>query len=126
VVFKAAQYRILSLSVTEAKGSYSDHILNIPPENPSLSIATETLVHFSTGHKRVDNGFGCEHYQKTGEILPDAAIEELKDFDAIYLGTIGHPDIEPRFLKSLSTGKMGYSTSEVGDLVAEAIRNVWQ
>ncbi|MEX1350935.1 MAG: isocitrate/isopropylmalate family dehydrogenase, partial [Desulfobacterales bacterium] len=27
-------------------------------------------------------------------------------------------------LKSLSAGKMGYSTSEVGDLVAEAIRNV--
>ena len=51
-------------------------------------------------------GFGGEHYKKTGEILPDSAIEELKDFDAIYLGAIGHPDIEPGILKSLSAGKM--------------------
>jgi 3-isopropylmalate dehydrogenase len=44
-------------------------------------------------------GFGGEHYKKTGEILPDSAIEELKGFDAIYLGAIGHPDIEPGLLE---------------------------
>ena len=44
-------------------------------------------------------GFGGEHYKKTGEILPDSAIGELKGFDAIYLGAIGHPDIEPGLLE---------------------------
>lgn len=43
--------------------------------------------------------FGGEHYQKTGEILPDAAIEELKRFDVIYLGAIGHPDVKPGILE---------------------------
>lgn len=43
--------------------------------------------------------FGGAHYQKTGEILPDSAIEDLKKFDAIYLGAIGHPDVKPGILE---------------------------
>jgi 3-isopropylmalate dehydrogenase len=43
--------------------------------------------------------FGSQHYKKTGEVLPDSAIEEFKDFDAIYLGAIGHPDVEPGLLE---------------------------
>jgi 3-isopropylmalate dehydrogenase len=39
--------------------------------------------------------FGGERYLRTGEALPDSAIEELRGFDAIYLGAIGHPDVEP-------------------------------
>jgi len=44
-------------------------------------------------------GFGGEHYKKTGETLPQSAIEELKDFHAIYIGAIGHPDVEPGILE---------------------------
>jgi 3-isopropylmalate dehydrogenase len=36
--------------------------------------------------------FGGEHYMKTGEILPDIALTELKEMNAIYLGAIGHPE----------------------------------
>ncbi|MCX7716684.1 MAG: isocitrate/isopropylmalate family dehydrogenase, partial [Endomicrobia bacterium] len=43
--------------------------------------------------------FGGERYLKTGETLPDSAIEDLKDFDAIYLGAIGHPDVKPGILE---------------------------
>ena len=43
--------------------------------------------------------FGGEHYQKTGEVLPDSAIEELRKFDAIYLGAIGHPEVKPGILE---------------------------
>lgn len=43
--------------------------------------------------------FGGEHYKKTGETLPRSAIDELKDFDAIYVGAIGHPDVEPGILE---------------------------
>lgn len=43
--------------------------------------------------------FGGDRYLKTGEILPDSAIEELKGFDAIYLGAIGHPDVKPGILE---------------------------
>ena len=43
--------------------------------------------------------FGGDRYLRTGEILPDSALEELKGFDAIYLGAIGHPDVEPGILE---------------------------
>ena len=43
--------------------------------------------------------FGGERYKKTGETLPDSAIEELKKFDAIFLGAIGHPDVKPGILE---------------------------
>lgn len=42
---------------------------------------------------------GGERYLRTGEILPDSVVEELKLFDAIYLGAIGHPDVKPGILE---------------------------
>jgi 3-isopropylmalate dehydrogenase len=39
--------------------------------------------------------YGSEHYLKTDEIFPDAAFEEARQHDAIYLGAIGDPRIEP-------------------------------
>ncbi len=44
-------------------------------------------------------GFGGEHYMKTGETLPDSALEEFKKHDAIFLGAIGHPDVKPGILE---------------------------
>jgi len=43
--------------------------------------------------------FGSERYKRTGETLPDGAIEELRKFDAILLGAIGHPDVPPGILE---------------------------
>jgi len=43
--------------------------------------------------------FGGDRYLKTGEILPDSASEELSQFDAIFLGAIGHPDVKPGILE---------------------------
>lgn len=42
---------------------------------------------------------GGDRYLKTGEILPDSVLEELKTFEAIYLGAIGHPDVKPGILE---------------------------
>jgi 3-isopropylmalate dehydrogenase len=43
--------------------------------------------------------FGGERYLKTGEILPDSAIKEFSQLDAIYLGAIGHPEVKPGILE---------------------------
>ncbi len=43
--------------------------------------------------------FGGERYKRTGETLPDSAVEELRKFDAILLGAIGHPDVKPGILE---------------------------
>ncbi len=46
-----------------------------------------------------DFDFGGERYLRTGEVLPESAPDELKQFDAIYLGAIGHPDVKPGILE---------------------------
>jgi 3-isopropylmalate dehydrogenase len=43
--------------------------------------------------------FGGDRYLKTGETLPEGAVEELRKFDAIYLGAIGHPGVKPGILE---------------------------
>jgi len=43
--------------------------------------------------------FGGEYYLRSGEILPDTAVDELKQHDAILLGAVGHPDVAPGILE---------------------------
>jgi 3-isopropylmalate dehydrogenase len=42
---------------------------------------------------------GGEYYLRTGEPLPDSVLEELRGFDAIYLGAVGHPEVAPGILE---------------------------
>src|SRR3989304_6331369 len=42
---------------------------------------------------------GGDRYLRTGETLPDSVLEELRQYDAIYLGAIGHPDVAPGILE---------------------------
>ncbi len=43
--------------------------------------------------------FGGERYLKTGEVLPDSAPDDLRQYDTILLGAIGHPDVRPGILE---------------------------
>ena len=43
--------------------------------------------------------FGAEHYLRTGELLPDSALKEIEDMDAIYFGAIGDPRVKPGILE---------------------------
>ncbi|MFU8855941.1 MAG: 3-isopropylmalate dehydrogenase [Deferrisomatales bacterium] len=43
--------------------------------------------------------FGGDHYLRTGETLSDGDLEELRGYDAILLGAIGHPDVKPGILE---------------------------
>jgi 3-isopropylmalate dehydrogenase len=43
--------------------------------------------------------YGGDRYLRTGEALPSDAVETLRQFDAIYLGAIGHPDVAPGILE---------------------------
>jgi 3-isopropylmalate dehydrogenase len=42
---------------------------------------------------------GARHYLSTGEVLPDAALDELRKVDAILLGAVGSPDVPPGVLE---------------------------
>ena len=43
--------------------------------------------------------FGGDRYLRTDEILPESAVDDLRGFNAIYLGAIGHPDVKPGILE---------------------------
>jgi len=43
--------------------------------------------------------FGGDYYLEKGEVLPYGAIETLRQFDAIFLGAIGHPEVRPGILE---------------------------
>jgi tartrate dehydrogenase/decarboxylase/D-malate dehydrogenase len=37
--------------------------------------------------------WGCEYYLRAGRMMPEDGLEQLRPFDAIYLGAIGHPTV---------------------------------
>jgi 3-isopropylmalate dehydrogenase len=53
----------------------------------------EQLEGFTT--ERVDYDLGGRRYLDTGEVLDDTTLDELRSFDAIYLGAVGTPDVPP-------------------------------
>ncbi len=53
----------------------------------------ESLEGFTT--ERAEYDLGGRRYLATGEVLDDATLDELRGFDAIYLGAVGTPDVPP-------------------------------
>ncbi len=56
--------------------------------------------------------FGGDRYLKTGEVLPEGAVDEMRKFDAIYLGAIGHPDVKPGILEKGILLKMRFELDQ--------------
>lgn len=46
-----------------------------------------------------DYDYGGDRYLRTGEVLPPNAADEMRQYNAIYLGAIGHPDVKPGILE---------------------------
>ena len=46
-----------------------------------------------------DFDFGGDRYLRTNEVLPDSASDDLRNFPAVILGAIGHPDVAPGVLE---------------------------
>lgn len=71
------------------------------PEVTAEAVKTLHAIAQKTGFKFESQtyDFGGERYKRTGETLPDSAIDELRKYDAILLGAIGHPDVKPGILE---------------------------
>jgi len=59
--------------------------------------AVAKLDNFRYELRHVD--LGGEQYKRTGVVLPDGVLDELRRYDVIYLGAIGHPDVAPGILE---------------------------
>ncbi len=78
----------------------------IPGDGIGPEVIREGLKVLDAGAKRFQFklekqifNFGAENYLKTGETLPESFIEEVKNFQAVYLGAIGHPAVKPGILE---------------------------
>src|SRR5207244_4156485 len=65
----------------------------VAAEGLKVLAAVAKLEGFKYELKNFD--FGGDRYLRTGETLPAGAVDELRKFDAIYLGAVGHPDVPP-------------------------------
>ncbi|MBF0102851.1 MAG: 3-isopropylmalate dehydrogenase [Desulfobacterales bacterium] len=59
--------------------------------------AASTKFGFTLNYQPYD--IGGERYKRTGDVLPDSVLSELKTYQAILLGAIGHPDVKPGILE---------------------------
>jgi 3-isopropylmalate dehydrogenase len=78
----------------------------IPGDGTGPEVVVEGLKALNTAAAKfdfklelTDFDYGGDRYLRTGEILPDNAADELRQFDAVYLGAIGHPDVKPGILE---------------------------
>ncbi|MGQ9608221.1 MAG: 3-isopropylmalate dehydrogenase [bacterium] len=74
----------------------------IGPEVVNEGLKVIKAVSEETGFKyeTITYDFGGERYlAKGGEPLPDSALSEFREMDAIYLGAVGHPDVPPGVLE---------------------------
>lgn len=62
--------------------------------------------------EKVPYDLGGERYKKTGEILPDSVLDELRTMDAILLGAVGHPDVKPGILEKGLLLKLRFSLEQ--------------
>ena len=50
-------------------------------------------------YETTEYDWGGDRYLATGNVLPDDAADQMRRYDAIYLGAIGHPDVKPGILE---------------------------
>jgi 3-isopropylmalate dehydrogenase len=64
-------------------------------------IAEARKVVDATGvaYDAVEYDLSGAHYLRTGEVLPDAVLDELRGLDAVLLGAVGTPDVPPGVLE---------------------------
>jgi len=64
-----------------------------------LKVLSAAAARFAFEIDTVEYDVGGERYLKTGEILPESVLDDLRQVDAIYLGAVGHPDVAPGILE---------------------------
>ncbi len=69
-------------------------VLNVAAERFGFELSTETFP------------YGAGYYKETGEFLPINALDTLKQFDAIYFGAVGLPDVDDTLPAKLFTFKV--------------------
>lgn len=54
---------------------------------------------FNFKYESTEFDFGGDRYLRTNEVLPESAVDDMRQFDGIFLGAIGHPNVKPGILE---------------------------
>src|ERR1700722_18069744 len=72
----------------------------IPGDGIGKEVVPEGLRVLEAAGRRFDLNFSfkhfdwsCERYVKTGTMMPDDGLDQLRPFDAIFLGAVGYPGV---------------------------------
>jgi 3-isopropylmalate dehydrogenase len=65
----------------------------------ALKVLDSACQRFAIRYEIVEYPFGGDHYLKYREVMPENALDEMKNLSAILLGAIGHPKVQPGILE---------------------------
>src|SRR5260221_2906322 len=72
----------------------------IPGDGIGKEVVPEGLRVLEAAGRRFGLKFSCRHfdwscetYAKTGKMMPDDGLDQLRPFDAIFLGSVGYPGV---------------------------------
>ncbi|MDP3142611.1 MAG: 3-isopropylmalate dehydrogenase [Candidatus Omnitrophota bacterium] len=65
-----------------------------------LKVLQATSQKFGFKYETKEFDFSGQRYLKTGKLVEDSDVAELKKYAAIYLGAVGHPDVKPGILET--------------------------
>jgi len=65
-----------------------------------LKVLAAAAKKFAFKYEIKEFDFSGQRYLKTGKLVDDKDIEELKDYSAIYLGAVGDPDVKPGIIET--------------------------
>lgn len=64
-----------------------------------LKVLAAVAAQEGFAYETTEFDYGGERYLQTGKVISDEEVQELRAFDAIYLGAVGHPDVAPGILE---------------------------
>jgi 3-isopropylmalate dehydrogenase len=64
-----------------------------------IKVLEATAAKFNFGYQFSNYDIGGDHYLATGETISDQQLDSLAQKDAIFLGAIGHPEVQPGILE---------------------------
>lgn len=80
--------------------------------NEGLKVLAAAAKKFKFSFDAKTFDFSGQRYLKTGALVEDKDIEELKKYSAIYLGAVGHPDVKPGILETNVLLKLRFSLDQ--------------
>ncbi|MFC4533660.1 3-isopropylmalate dehydrogenase [Sphaerisporangium dianthi] len=84
------------------RDSHDIRLAVIPGDGIGSEVVAEGLKVLEVLGLKVETttyALGAAHYHATGETLPDETLAELRGYDAILLGAVGHPSVPPGVLE---------------------------